>query len=149
MILMIVAWVIIEYADIFIIEIIAVFFIVLAISNYPIIAYKRKIKMYKRYICDEYGLDIRLFDAVQIAQLGRDTNCSELANKIAFEPQHWLYSCKDGSRDLRYTKSNKLVPDNWTVIVKAQDMYYLLTSNNEANIEQIMYKISETLTKKQ
>lgn len=146
---MIVAWVIIEYADLFIIEFIAVFFIVLAIVNYPIIAYKIKIKMYKRYICDEYGLDSRLFNAVQIAQLDRNTNCNELANKIAFEPEHWLYSCKDGSRDLRYTKNNKLVPDNWTVIVKAHDMYYLLTSNSEASIVQILYKINETLTKKQ
>ena len=149
MLLLIVVGTIIKYADLFIIEFIAVFIMTLVIVNYPIIQYKRKIKMYKMCICDEYGLDSRILDAVQIEPLERYTGSSELVGKMLVDPPHWLYSCKDGSRDLRYTKSNRFVPESWFITVKAHDMYYFLISNNKASIEQIECKINENLVNKQ
>lgn len=88
-------------------------------------------------ICSQYDLDRRMFRGIDITQLENNADVQSVVNKVWFEPQHWLYRCKDGSRDLRYTRSNEVIPDRWYMVLQANNRPYLLASGCKDNIAQI------------
>lgn len=103
----------------------------------------RKDKIYKvlnrdrDIICSQYDLDRRMFRGIDITQLENNSDVQSVVNKMWFEPQHWLYRCKDGSKDLRYTRNNKVIPDRWYMVLQAHNRPYLLASGCQDNIAQI------------
>lgn len=88
-------------------------------------------------ICSQYDLDRRMFRGIDITQLENNSDVQSVVNKMWFEPQHWLYRCKDGSKDLRYTRSNQVIPDRWYMVLQAHNRPYLLASRCQDNIAQI------------
>lgn len=100
---------------------------------------ERKKKIYKDrdVICDQYNLDKRLFDKIDIEHLKNNKTAQDVVNKMWFKPQHWLYTCLDGSIDLRYTQSNKIIPDEWFMVLQVNNEIYLLRSYSKKSIAQI------------
>lgn len=88
-------------------------------------------------ICSQYDLDRQMFRGIDITQLENNSDVQSVVNKMWFEPQHWLYRCKDGSKDLRYTRNNQVIPDRWYMVLQAHNRPYLLASGSQDNIAQI------------
>lgn len=112
-----------------------------------VLEHNRKNRIYKvlnrdrDIICNQYDLDRQMFRGIDITRLENNADVQSVVNKMWFEPQHWLYRCKDGSRDLRYTRSNEVIPDSWYMVLQANNIPYLLASGSQDNIAQIGIKL--------